>query len=113
MEPRVRSALLVNALLRLAGQVGGFGAVLTRGDPEAGAVTVIVAERGERKLVLDRIVQADGRYAWQQTGNRTAANEEEFKKFLTKRRRFDPDLWLIELDVASAERFAAEMAALN
>jgi hypothetical protein len=26
-----------------------------------------------------------------------------------RKERFDPDIWLIELDVASAERFAAEM----
>ena len=28
---------------------------------------------------------------------------------LARRRRVDPDLWAVELDVASSERFAAEM----
>ena len=113
MEPRLGSSVLVHALLRLAERDGGFGAVLAKGDANAGAVTVILAERGERRMILERVMQADGRYGWQEVGNRAAANEEEFQKFLERRRRFDPDLWLVELDIASAERFADEMAVLS
>lgn len=112
-EARLGSAVLVNALLRLAARDGGFGAVLEKGDSNAGAVTVILAERGERRMVLERVVRADGRYAWQAVGNQGAANEEEFERFLERRRRFDPDLWLVELDIPSAERFADEMAGLS
>lgn len=112
-EARLGSAVLVNALLRLASRDGGFGAVLRKGDANAGAVTVVLAERGERRAVLERVVRPDGRYSWQEVGNRAAANEEEFGKFLDRRLRFDPDLWLIELDVPSAERFADEMAGLS
>ena len=113
MKPRLSSATLVTALLRLAEQGGGFGAVLAKGDPNSGAVTVVLAERGERRMVLDRLLQADGGYSWQETGTQAAADDEEFSKFLDRRRRFDPDLWLIELDIASAERFADEMRALH
>jgi len=112
-EPRLASAILVNALLRLAARDGGFGAVLRKGDSNAGAVTVVLAERGERKTVLERVVRPDGRYSWQEVGNQGAANEEEFGTFLERRQRFDPDLWLIELDIPSAERFADEMAGLS
>jgi hypothetical protein len=113
MEARLASSVLVSALLKLAERDGGFGAVLAKGDPQAGAVTVILIERGERRMVLERIVQPGGSYAWQESGNHAAANVEEFEKFLDRRRRFDPDLWIVELDTASAERFAAEMAALS
>ena len=113
MEPRLGSSLLINALLRLAGREGGFGAVIAKGDAQAGAITVILAERGERRLILERLVQPDGRYRWQEIGNRAAANEQEFAKFLERRRRIDPDLWVIELDIASAERFADEMASVG
>ena len=36
-------------------------------------------------------------------------NEEEFERFLARRRKFDPDLWVLELDIASSQRFADEM----
>jgi hypothetical protein len=110
MEARLSSSLLVTALLRLAERDGGFGAVLTRGDANAGALTVILTERGVRRQILERAVQPDGAYRWQEIGNRAAGNEEEFARFLERRRRFDPDLWILELDVPSAERFADQMA---
>ena len=53
-------------------------------------------------------MQANGSYAWQST-REDVENEVEFEKFLAKRRNADPDLWILELDIASAERFAAEM----
>ena len=109
MEPRLQSSIMVSALKRQAEIEGGFAAVLARGDSQAGAILVILAEKGRKVRVLERALQGDGRYAWQDVCRQGAENEEEFQKFLKKRRKFDPDLWLIELDVASVERFAAEM----
>jgi hypothetical protein len=105
---RLTSQVLVSALLRRAGQQGGFGAVLARGDATAGAVMVLLAERGVRIALLERLLQPDGTYAWQEAG-RTSPDDAAFQALIDRRRKYDPDLWLVELDVASAERFAAEM----
>jgi hypothetical protein len=56
------------------------------------------------------LLRPDGAYAWQDLGG-GAADEDAFRIQIERRRRNDPDLWLIELDVPSAERFAAEMNA--
>ncbi len=109
MEPRLQSSILVGALLRRAEAEGGFAAVLAKGDSTAGSILVILAEKGRKVRILERALQGDGRYAWQDTGSQALASPEETDRFLDRRRGFDPDLWLIELDVASAERFAAEM----
>lgn len=109
MEARLQSSVLVGALRRRAEAEGGFTAVLAKGDPTAGAILVILSERGRKVNVLERVLEAGARYVWRDVGKEAIVNEEEFQKFLEKRRRFDPDIWLIELDVASAERFAAEM----
>jgi hypothetical protein len=109
MEGRLQSSILVNALQRRAESEGGFAAVLAKGDPTAGAILVILVERGRKVKVLERLLESGERYSWRDIGGEALANEQEFQKFLDKRRRFDPDIWLIELDVASAERFAAEM----
>ncbi|MFX7883132.1 DUF1491 family protein, partial [Acinetobacter baumannii] len=37
-----------------------------------------------------------------------AADAATIADYWQRRRRIDPDLWVIELDIASAERFAAE-----
>jgi len=107
---RLATSVLVSALLRRAEQQGGFGAVLAKGDPTAGAIAVILAEKGRKARFLERLLQANGSYAWRST-REDVENEEEFEKFLEKRRSFDRDLWILELDIASAERFAAEMNA--
>jgi len=109
MEPRLKSSMLVSALIRRCESHGGYAAVLGRGDDSAGALLVILAERGRKLRILERALQGDGRYAWQDTGTQHIDNEEETRSFLSRRRSFDPDIWLIELDVPSAERFAAEM----
>ena len=105
---RLASAVLATALLRRAEAEGGFGAVLAKGDATAGAIAVILAEKGERKCFLERLLGADGRYAWRDSGHRSE-DEAGFQALLERRRRADPDLWILELDIASAERFAAEM----
>lgn len=109
-EPRLTSQVLVSSLIRRAEGEGGFGAVLARGDATAGAVLVILAERGIRTALLERLLQPDGGYAWRESGG-GGADEAAFRTLVERRRRNDPDLWLVELDVASAERFAAEMNA--
>jgi hypothetical protein len=105
---RLASSVLVSALLRRAQDEGGFGAIIAKGDPMAGAIAVILAEKGRKACFLERLLQPDGRYAWQ-SARQEVENEEEFNSFLQRRRKFDPDLWVLELDIASAERFAAEM----
>jgi hypothetical protein len=107
---RLASSVLASALLRRAQDEGGFGAVLAKGDPTAGAIVVILAEKGRKACFLERLLQPNGSYSWQ-ASRQEVENEQEFKSFLERRRKYDPDLWILELDIASAERFAAEMNA--
>jgi len=112
MEARLTSAMFVSALLRLAEQQGGFATVAATGDAGAGAVLIVLAERGRPVDVLERLLGGDGRYVWA-SPLASAHNETDIDKFLERRRRFDPDSWVIELDTASAERFAADIRALD
>jgi hypothetical protein len=109
MEPRIASSVLAGALIRKAEGQGGFGAVLAKGDPSAGSILVILLERGANPRLYERLLQADGRYAWLESGSQRIENPSEVPGFIARLRRFDPDSWLIELDIPSAERFAAEM----
>jgi hypothetical protein len=111
MDARLASAVVVSGLIRTCEAAGGYGTVLYKGDAHAGAILIMLAERGTTRAVLERVVQPDGRYAWRESA--AAQNDEEVAKFLARKRRIDPDLWIVELDVASAERFAAELIALD
>jgi len=112
MNARLATSILVGGLMRKAESVGGFATVLAKGDSTAGAVIVILHERGGPQRVLERILQSDGAYQWHDTTGQVIdriTKNEDVPAFVARRRRFDPDLWVIELDIPSAERFAAEM----
>ena len=109
MEPRLATSVLAGALIRKAQGEGGFAAVLAKGDATSGAILLILTEKGANPRLLERLLQPDGNYAWAQP----IENSAEVPAFVARRRQFDPDLWLIELDVPSAERFTAEMTGFD
>jgi len=94
--------------LRGAERVGGFGAVLKKGDPDRGAIILLVGYRGEHFGCLERSLSPDGTYRWQTVGPASGAGTETIEEWSQKRASFDTDLWLIELDIPSPERFIAE-----
>ena len=97
----------VAALLRQAEAGGGFASVVRRGDSDRGDLVVQVLERGRDFALLERRMGADFSYRWV----RRDPPKQGMTAFLSDRARIDPDFWLIELDVADAERFVAEMIA--
>ncbi|HEY0626084.1 MAG TPA: DUF1491 family protein [Allosphingosinicella sp.] len=109
MEPRLATSIFVSGLIRRAESEGGTGMVLAKGDETAGAILIILNEKGRKQRILERVLQPGGQYLWQDNIGQDIDNDAEISALLARRRSFDPDLWLIELDVASAERFAAEM----
>jgi hypothetical protein len=108
MSARLASHVLVSALIRLAEEQGGFGTVLAKGDATAGAIGIVLLEKGANARFFERGLGPDRNYAWVESIQHID-NEGDFKARLDRRRNADPDLWLIELDIASSERFAAEM----
>jgi hypothetical protein len=100
--------MVVSALLRRVNYAGGIGMVLAKGDAQAGGILVIVQERDVEPRFLERGLGPDGATALIETGPREASDRLEFTEYWHRRRTRDPDLWVIELDIADAERFAAE-----
>jgi hypothetical protein len=113
VTPRLASSVLASALLRRAEAEGGFGAVLFKGDATAGSILVILLEKGGNPRIFERILQPDGLYCWAESPMQQSAEAQEVPSFIARRRRFDPDLWVLELDIPSAERFADEMNAVG
>ena len=105
---RLPPRLEVPALLRRIESQGGFATVVHRGDAEGGVLLLLVSSRGRHIACLERILATRGAYAWSRTGPAESADSSEVASFLAKRRQFDPDLWVVELDIAEPERFIAE-----
>jgi hypothetical protein len=110
---RLPARLEVSGLLRKVEADGGFATVLHRGDAEGGALLLIVSSRGRYVASLERILGMSGNYEWRPTGPADSKGSGDLPAFLAKRTRFDPDLWVVELDIAEPERFIAETTSVG
>lgn len=109
MTPRLATGLYVNALIRRVNQSGGMAMVLAKGDLTAGALILITREKGMYSGILERTLTPEGRYSWTPVFTQIIEDEAEISRFCERRRASDPDIWIVELDIADAARFAAEM----
>jgi len=100
--PRLISRLRVDALLRQVAAQGGFGAVLARGDNEAGAIAVVTRIDNQETL-LAPVLGANGYELV------AMASADQVPGWIERARRRDPDLWVIELDIPQAAQLIAQM----
>jgi hypothetical protein len=111
IEPRLASSVQVSAFIRLAQAEGDFATVLRKGDPDAGAIMLIGLVRGRDSVIFERFPLLNGNSAWQQIPTQATLNEMDITTRWKMRAERDPDLWVIELDVASPERLTRLLAA--
>lgn len=105
---RIDSALLVAALRRRVEAAGGFATVVAKGDPHSGTILLHCTEKGADTGIFERISGLDGRYRLESCGPTSTAGAKELDEYIQRRMSRDPDLWVVELDIADAQRFAAE-----
>jgi hypothetical protein len=113
MSARLASGTLVSALVRRVDQEGGSAMVLARGDATAGGILILTLERGANPRFYERGIGPDGLPALVESGPKQLDEPGAVTDYWRKRRSFDSDLWVVELDVAGAERFAAAVLAIG
>jgi hypothetical protein len=104
------TGVAVSLMLRRTQDGGGFATVLAKGGAEHGGVLILCADRGESTALLERQLGPNFAYVWQQTG---PDSPEKWPDYVAARKKSDPDLWVIELDIADAERFVVETFAFD
>ncbi|MCB2047175.1 MAG: DUF1491 family protein [Novosphingobium sp.] len=105
MDVRLPAHLEVSALIREVQASGGFGTVIHKGERDAGTILVVLVENGENMRVYERMPQLDGTRAWTPSFSEDIENKEKSSEYLNRRAAQDPDLWILELDIARGERF--------
>lgn len=98
-EARIKAGLWVQAALRRGHAEGHFGAVLRRGDADAGGILVVL--RGRDGLsVLSQARAANGAPAWMRGTGPGPVDQAAADAYVARQVRVDPDLWVIEFDSA-------------
>ncbi len=96
-EPRLKARLWVRAALRLADLAGRPGAVLRRGDEDAGGVLAVL--RGRAGLcVLSQVRMPDGGAGWMRGTGADPVDDATADSYVARQVSNDPDLWVVEFD---------------
>ena len=106
-EARLAAGFEAAGFLKRAEALGGFGTVLHKGDETHGTILLSLLERGAPAGLLERTLQASGRYGWSRVGP-SERDSQAVSQYVAHRFRSDPDCWVIELDIPLTERFIAE-----
>ena len=102
---RLTSRFILDLLIRKAQADGGFAMILAKGDEHSGGILVQCCDRGRAGSFMERQFSGDSRYIWSPVGPSADSPESERVAYVEKRRKVDPDLWVIELDIANPEQF--------
>lgn len=98
---RLKSELWVQAFLRRNSIEGRFGAVVKRGAAEAGAIFVIVNHLDGTHHLFGpppgSSIDESGERLWIAELSPPAVVS-DVETFLAKRRKFDPDIWIVEVE---------------
>lgn len=108
-EPRAAAGLLVSALIRRIEAEGGSAMVIHRGDAIAGAILLLLADRGVLRGIVDRAWRFEGGHGLERVGPADPDEPGAAGDYIARRRRSDPDLWVVEIDHPEAERIAGEL----
>ena len=109
MDDRLPAHLEAAGLIRRIQAEGGFATVIQKGEREAGTILLVLCENDTNARIYERMPQLDGRREWQQARVQDDENKQEFRDYLMRRGAQDRDLWIIELDIAQAERFIGKL----
>ena len=103
--PRLKAGIFARALIRRAEVAGAQAFVARKGSEEAGAVVLKVARLDGTCLILNQVRGGAGELAWGQVMD---GAEDKASAWLDKQVKFDPDLWIIEIEDRQGRAFVDE-----
>lgn len=105
--PRLKAGIFVRALIRRAEVAGAAAYVVRKGAEEAGAVLLKVARLDGTCMVLSQARRGAGELVWvQPLGG--SVGEAAASAWFEKQIRFDPDLWIVEIEDRAGRTFVDE-----
>lgn len=110
MEGRLPAHLEVSGIIRAIESQGGFASVIAKGEKDAGTILILTIYRGENAVLFERLPQLDGSRPYIAAKQQNLEKPEEIFEYLEKRKKQDPDIWILEADIADGARFVASLA---
>lgn len=96
-EARIKAKLWVQMALRMGDIDGRPGAVIRRGDPDAGGVLVLLRGR-EGLVVLSQVRAGEGDVSWLRGTGPAPVEEPAADAYVARQVARDPDTWVLEFE---------------
>ncbi|MDX1580166.1 MAG: DUF1491 family protein [Alphaproteobacteria bacterium] len=98
MIPRVTSEFWVKAYVRRCNQSGVPAFVVQHGDDTAGTVLIKLNRLGNGCTIFQRSFGLEGDMVWLRATGPEPVEEPSADSYIQKQKKFDPDIWVIELE---------------
>lgn len=105
--PRLKAGIFVRALIRRAEVAGASAFIVRKGAEDAGAVILRLARLDGSMLVLNQVRMGDGKLAWARPLGDWGP-EAQAAAWCDKQVKFDPDLWILEIEDRQGRAFVDE-----
>lgn len=107
MIPRIKAGIFVRALIRRAEVEGASAYVVRKGAEEAGAILLKISRLDGTCVVLTQARRGEGELVWvKPLGDST--DDARTSAYFEKQVRFDPDLWIIDIEDRQGRTFVDE-----
>lgn len=106
-EPALPASVAVDAIRRQVAAAGGFATLLAKGS-RWGSALLIVHRRRDGVTAYEKLPTLSGEPLWRAA----AEGDSAVDAFVASQQKFDPDLWVIELDIDDPARFVPGFPAL-
>ena len=105
--PRLKAGLFVRALIRRVEVAGAQAYVVRKGVEESGAILLKISKLDGTSLVLSQARRGEGELVWvKPLGD--ATDDEKARAWFEKQIKFDPDLWIVEIEDREGRTFVDE-----
>jgi hypothetical protein len=105
--PRLKAGIFVRALIRRAEVAGASAFIVRKGAEEAGAVILTLSRLDGTCLLLNQARNGKGELVWARPLG-DWSDEAKARTWLDKQIRFDPDLWIVEIEDRQGRAFVDE-----
>ncbi len=109
--PRLKAEIWVKALIRRCEVAGAQAMVVRRGDAHSGVVLVKVNRLDRSASVYSPARAGDGSLIWMAGTGAEPVPEPEADAYIERQRKFDPDIWVVEIEDRAGRHFLQEPVA--
>lgn len=107
LTPRLKPGIFARAVIRRAEVAGASAYVVKKGSEEAGTVLLKVSKLDGTAVVLSQARAGEGELVWMRPLGEVT-DDEKASAYFEKQLKFDPDLWIVEIEDRAGRAFVDE-----